>query len=149
MRSIFLICLFLSYSVMAGEKLCNEEQLNNLQKLESDFAKCEAPIIDSPSTAEMNNSSYDVADCSIAVAHKLFSMYYTHNQTQVTKDFDELVKAVYANSHNLIQRSDIASEFFTGTMYNTIAIDYAASTIHDIVNDYIRQVRNECEDTSF
>ena len=45
-----------------------------------------------------------------------------------------------------MQGSDMANDVRRGTMYNTMAIGKAHDVIKNIVIDYIREMRFECED---
>ena len=148
MRYTLLFCLFISFSAHADEQLCSDEQINELAQIENNFSKCKIDMTEAPSTADMNNATYEASDCLISVAHQIFAKYYTKNKAQVEQDFDNLIKEIYNNSHNLIQKSDIAEKYYNGTMYNTMAIEYAHSQIKNLVKEYIHQVKTECQDTS-
>ena len=149
MKYAFLFCLFISFSVYADEQLCTDVQINELVQIENNFSKCKIDMSDASSSADMNNATYEASDCLISVAHQIFAKYYIKNQTQVEQDFDRFVKEIYNNSHNLIQKSDIAEKYNTGTMYNTMAIEYAHSQIKNLVKEYIQQIKTECADTSY
>lgn len=149
MRYILLFCFFVSFEVYANEQVCSTEQLDELAQIENNFSKCKINMSEAPSTADMNNATYEASDCLISIAHQIFAKYYTKNKTQVEQDFDNLIKEIYNNSHNLIQKSDIAEKYYNGTMYNTMAIEYAHSQIKEIVQEYIHQVKTECQDISY
>jgi len=148
MRYTLLFCLFISFSAYADEQLCSDEQINELVQIENNFSKCKIDMSEAYSTADMNNATYEASDCLIAVAHQVFAKYYTKNKSQIEQDFDKFVKEIYNNSHNLIQKSDIAEKYYNGTMYNTMAIEHAHSQIKNLVNEYIQQIKNECQDMS-
>ena len=148
MRYILLFCFFVSFSAYADEQVCSDEQINELVQIENNFSKCKIDMSEASSTVDMNNATYEDSDCLISVAHQIFAKYYTKNKAQVQQDFDNLIKEIYNNSHNLIQKSDIAEKYYNGTMYNTMAIEYAHSQIKNLVNEYIQQIKTECQDMS-
>lgn len=148
MRYILLFCFFVSFSAYADEQVCSTEQLDELTQIENNFSKCKINIPEVPSTADMNNATYEASDCLISIAHQIFVKYYTKNKAQVEQDFDNLIKEIYNNSHNLIQKSDTAEKYYNGTIYNTMAIGYAHSQIKNLVKEYIHQIKTECQDIS-
>ena len=148
MRYTLLFCLFISFSAYANEQACSTKQVDELSQIENDFAKCKIDMPEAPSTADMNKATYEASNCLISIAHQIFAKYYTKNKTQVEQDFDNLIKEIYNNSHNLIQKSDVAEKYYNGTMYNTMAIGYAHSQIKNLVKEYIHQVKTECQDMS-
>lgn len=127
-----------------AEKCSGEEDVF-IRGLEEELANCKIQMPDDPSTADMNETYYKVGDCSIAVANKLFDRNYKKYNEQVKQDFDALVKAFYANAHDMVEYSDYASAR-GGTMYNTIAIGRAVHWIRDVVKEYLYQARVECDD---
>ena len=148
MRYNLLFCLFASFGAYADEQVCSSEQLNELAQIENNFSKCKIDMPEAPSTADMNKATYEASNCLISIAHQIFAKYYTKNKAQVEQDFDNLIREIYNNSHNLIQKSDIAEKYYNGTMYNTMAIGYAHSQIKNLVKEYIHQVKTECQDMS-
>jgi hypothetical protein len=146
MKIIFLFFLFISFSAHSEDKICSTQKLDILQKIERDLISCKIDMPENPSTADMNNATYNATDCLIALAHRIFEEYYIQDKIQVTEDFDRFVKEIHINSHNLIQRSDAAKNFYNGTMYNTMAINDAYLTIKNVVQQYIKQIKEECRD---
>lgn len=63
---------------------------------EEELANCKIQMPDNPSTADMNEAHYKFADCTIAVAYKLFDQNYKKYNDRVKKNFDTLVKVYYA-----------------------------------------------------
>lgn len=149
MRYILLFYFFVSFAAYADEQVCSTEQLDEIAQIENNFSKCKIDMPEAPSTADMNNANYEASDCLISIAHQIFAKFYIKNKTQVEQDFDNLIKEIYNNSHNLIQKSDIAEKYNNGTMYNTMAIGYAHSQIKNLVKEYIHQIKTECQDISY
>ena len=127
-----------------AEKCSGEEDVF-IRGLEEELANCKIQMPDDPSTADMNETYYKVGDCCIAVANKLFDRNYKKYNEQVKQDFDTLVKAFYANAHDMVQHSDFGL-LRGGTMYNTEAIATGAFWIRDVVKEYLYQARMECDD---
>lgn len=142
------ILFFVSFGAYANEQACSTKQFDELSQIENAFAKCKIDMPEAPFTADMNKATYEASNCLVSIAHQIFAKYYTKNKTQVEQDFDNLIKEIYNNSHNLIQKSDIAEKYYNGTMYNTMAIGYAHSQIKNLVKEYINQVKTECQDMS-
>ena len=145
--NIFILGLFslvLSTNIsVATEPLCNKAEIDNLEQR---VKNCKIDYSKDMSTAGMNNATYRATDCMIDIAHEIFKKYYTKNEKETTETFDNLIKLIYDNSHNIMQGSDMAEYVRRGTMYNTMAISKAHDMINNIVIDYIKEIRFECED---
>ena len=95
-------------------------------------------------SSKINNATYSAVDCATGIAYKLFSKYYSQNETEAKETFDRLVKNIYAYSHNLYQDSNMGKVVRIGTMYNSIAIGHAYDIIKKIVKNYIKEIEYEC-----
>ena len=145
--NIFILGLFslvLSTNIsVATEPLCNKAEIDNFeQRIEN----CKIDYSENMSTAGMNNATYQATDCITDIAHEIFKKYYTKDEKETRETFDNLVALIYDNSHNIMQGSDMAEYVRRGTMYNTMAISKAHNIIKNIVIDYIKEIRFECED---
>ena len=114
------------------EEKCSGEEDAFLHGLEEELANCKVQMPDVPSTTDMNEAYYQVGDCSIAVANKLFERNYQKYNDKVKKNFDTLVKAYYACAHDIVQHTE--------------AIATASFWIRDLVKKYLYQARIECDD---
>ncbi len=124
---------------------CSGEEDVFLRGLEEELANCKVRMPNIPSTTDMNEAYYKVADCSIAVANKLFDRNYKKYNDQAKKNFDTLAKAYYACAHDIYEYSDFAS-WGSGTLANTEAIATGSFWIRDTVKEYLHQARIECDD---
>lgn len=146
MKWLVLVCFFVAFNANALEGRCPADESLAIDKLEQELNNCKITCGDTPSTADMNNAAYNAVDCVVGVAHKIFDTYYATSVQESKDRFDKLVTAVYDHSHHLVQESDFARQTYTGTMYNTMAIGKAYVIMKEIVSDYIREIRDECDD---
>lgn len=127
--------------VYAMEK---QECLKNVENLDIELSKCYINMSENAlSTAEMNEAHYQYVDCLTAVANKLFDTMYNHNNKQVKENFNKLIEAVYAMSHDINEKSDIA-ENIGGTMRTTEALSETEYWIKRLVENYIKSVKADC-----
>ena len=145
-KGFLCICLFFSCNVNAIQNICLTEDVEKIKVFEQQLADCRVKYSDNISTADMNNVTYESADCAVAVAYEIFERFYVQNNKQSTEIFDALVTLIYQYAHNLKQGSDAAKEMYSGTMYNTEAIIYAESIVHNIVLNYLKEIKMECAD---
>ena len=137
------LCL-LSFSAQALDKTC----LIHIEKLEKELKNCTVQYEDNATTADLNNASYDSADCAINIGHELINTYYTKSKKESLKRFDGFVEQIYDYAHHLNQESDYASQYYTGTIHNSIAISEAEEMIKNLVKRYLKQLKSECEDAT-
>ena len=152
---IFFIILFVSLSVNAEDKFilsqiyqqekCSGEEDSFIRKLENELTTCQVQMPDGASTTDMDEAYYQVGDCSITIADKIFKRFYKKSYKQTKDNFDKLVESIYASSHDISQHSDFA-RIRGGSIYNTEAIAEAVFHIRDVVKKYLHQIRNECDD---
>ncbi len=127
--------------VYAMEK---QECLKNVENLNIELSKCYINMSENAlSTAEMNEAHYQYVDCLTTVANKLFDTMYNHNNKQVKENFNKLIEAVYAMSHDINEKSDIA-ENIGGTMQTTEALSEAEYWIKQHVENYIKSAKADC-----
>ncbi len=146
MKWLVLVCFLLSFNANAQAGHCPADESLAIDKLEQELNDCKITYGETPSTADMNNAAYNAVKCIVGVAHKIFDRYYATTAQESKDRFDKLVTAVYDHSHHLVHDSDFARETYTGTMYNTIAIGKAYVIMKEIVKDYIKEIRDECDD---
>ncbi len=138
------LCCLLAVPAFAGERACVGAPALAIQQLQDELDNCKVDMPeDVVSTADMNNAHYDFADCSIAVAHKIFADYYKNN-VKAKENFDNLVRAYYDVSHDLVQGSDHAKIHHTGTMYGTMAVSKAGIQIKELIQGYIDEIKLQC-----
>ena len=140
-----ILCLsvcFLSVQAFALDHNC----IPHIEQLEREFKNCTVEYGDNASTADMNNASYNAAECAINVAHKLMDAYYSNTAEESKKQFDALVRQIYSYSHHLVQESDYASEHHIGTIHNQMAVSNAEELIKELTKSYLVELKSECED---
>ena len=142
MKYILVLLSFLYVvPVYAMEK---QECLKNVENLDIELSKCYINMPENAlSTAEMNEAHYQYVDCLTAVANKLFDTMYKHNNKQVKENFNKLVEAVYAMSHDINEHSDI-TENIGGTIRTTEALSEAEYWIKQLVKNYIKSAKADC-----
>ncbi len=143
-KILFLSICFLGTPAFALDHNC----IPHIEKLERDFQNCTVEYGDNATTADINNASYNAAECAVNIAHQLIDTYYSNTAEDSKKQFDALVRQIYSYSHHLMQESDYASEHHIGTIYNQIAINKAEELIKDLTKSYIDALKSECEDAT-
>lgn len=145
MKKIFLIgfCLF-SLPAFALDHTC----IPHIEKLEKELQKCTVEYGDDASVADMNNATYNSANCAIQIGHELIKTYYANTEKDSLKQFDNYVVQIYNHSHHLNQESDYAREHYIGTIHNSIAISEAEEMIKNLVKRYLKQLKSECKDAT-
>ena len=140
-KIVFLLFLLMPFCVFADDSICSTTIINSIYSIEEELNNCKIDMNNNPSTADMNEATYNSADCIIAVVHKVFDTFYTKRNKQVREDFDKLVVEIYKNCHNISQYSDMVDH---ATMRNTEAISHANYIFRQIAKDYIQQMKSDC-----
>ena len=138
---ILLLSAFFSNTSMAKDS-CQ----NHLENLENRLEKCTISYSENASTSDMNKATYDAADCAIQIANELFDTYYMSTKEESKAFFNQLVAKIYEHAHHLKEKSDYAKRYYTGTLYNQIAIGHAEDLIQKLVKSYLKELQFECED---
>lgn len=137
------VCFFCS-----GAGALDHNCIPHIEQLERDFQNCTVAYGDDATTADMNNASYNAADCAVEIAHKLMDTYYASTAETTKKEFDALVRQIYSYSHNLIQESDYAREHHIGSIHNSMAINKAEELIKALTKSYIDELKEECQNAT-
>ncbi len=140
---LFFLCCLGMFNVLPVQASC----LNQINTLETEFQKCQVVYSENATTADLNNAVYDVVDCRIKVADKIFDIYYKQSNEVSKKKFKEFISFIYDYARHLTLESDYAQKYYTGTMYNSIAISHAEDIIQKVVASYLKQMRFECKDS--
>ncbi len=140
----YILALLSFLYVVPAYAMEKPECLKTVESLDSRLSKCYVNMPENAvSTAEMNEAYDQYIDCLTAVANKLFDTMYKHNNEQVKENFNKLVTAIYAMSHDINEHSDIA-ENIGGTMRTTEALSDAEYWIKQFVENYIKNAKADC-----
>lgn len=142
MKYILVLLSFLY--VVPAYAMEKSECLKKVESLDIELSRCSINMPENAeSTAEMNEAHYKYIDCLTAAADKLFDAMYQHSNKQVKENFNKLVEAVYAMSHDINEHSDI-TENLGGTIRTTEALSEAEYWIKQLVKNYIKSAKADC-----
>lgn len=143
-----LIFSLLTFNAVAEDK-CFGVRAGQIAELKHNFQECSLNFPKGTDTdAVMISVTKDKIKCMQNVAYKVFDIFYKSTSDDKKKQFDDFVKMVTEQGHNLEQGSDIGKHWRTGSMYELSALTYAYISVYHLVKEYIHNMELECVDFS-
>lgn len=148
MKWLVLVCFFVAFNANARGGHCPADESLAIDKLEQELNNCAVVDYgeDEWRTSEMLKAYDRSIDCMQKVAYQIFDKYYMHYNKSVKENFDNYVSAVTDISFDISQRSDMGRSIRMAEVYVLEAAGYTHFMVKNLVNDYIKEIRDECDD---
>ena len=130
------------------EVKCGNEDVNIIKQIELDIDDCRFEDVFEYSDVDLIEYYNMQIICYQKIADKIFDNFYKEKNTEAKKIFAKSIEVFRFHYDNLFLQSDLAKVVRAGTMYEVQAYTYVSLKVKELLQEYIKEIKQQCKDAS-
>ena len=125
-----------------------KEANNIIKQIELDIDDCRFEDVFEYSDVDLIEYYNMQIICYQKIADKIFDNFYKEKNTEAKKIFAKNIEVFRFHYDNLFLQSDLAKVVRAGTMYEVQSYTYVSLKVNELLQEYIKEIKQQCKDAS-